>query len=154
MKIMQNRTRVIGIVFLLLIGVFIVVFDFNNHTMAEPTRTNGNVALYHFNEGTGTNVTDSSDYGNDGIIHNATWTDGISGNALNFDGVDDYVEIADDDSLDLTTGATLEAWVKTNTLTDCHTIFAKRNDKGEHHRPPASAKVVPPAVVRLVLYVR
>ncbi|MEQ9425076.1 MAG: LamG-like jellyroll fold domain-containing protein [Cyclobacteriaceae bacterium] len=33
------------------------------------------------------------------------------GNALDFDGTDDYVEIADDNALDITSNLTLEAWV-------------------------------------------
>jgi hypothetical protein len=51
-------------------------------------------ALYHFDEGNGTTTADSSGYGSDGTIYGATWTnDSVSGYALEFDGVNDYVEI-------------------------------------------------------------
>lgn len=55
---------------------------------------------------------DFSGYGNHGTIHGATWTDGKFGKALYFDGEDDYVEIPDDESLDITDEITIEAWVK------------------------------------------
>jgi len=52
----------------------------------------GLVAEWHFDEGSGNIVKDSSGNGNDGIIYGATFVDGISGYALNFDGIDDYVD--------------------------------------------------------------
>ncbi|RLC52772.1 MAG: hypothetical protein DRI23_02025, partial [Candidatus Cloacimonadota bacterium] len=39
-------------------------------------------------------------------------TDNYRGTALNFDGVDDYVEILDDTSLDFNTSYTLECWIR------------------------------------------
>ena len=47
------------------------------------------VASWSFNEGSGTTLFDSTDNGNDGTISGATWTDGIVGGALEFDGEDD-----------------------------------------------------------------
>ncbi len=44
-----------------------------------------------FSEGTGTTTYDKSPYGNDGTITGATWTTGKYGNALSFDGINDYV---------------------------------------------------------------
>ena len=44
-------------------------------------------------EGSGNIIYDSSGNGNNGTIYGATWTDGISGTALTFNGVDDYVEV-------------------------------------------------------------
>jgi glucose/arabinose dehydrogenase len=72
----------------------------------------GLVAAYGFNEGAGGTVADSSGNGLTGTISGATWTTaGRSGNALVFDGVNDWVTVADHASLDLTTGMTLAAWV-------------------------------------------
>ena len=46
-----------------------------------------------------------------------TWTTaGKYGNALSFDGVNDLVTVADANSLDLTNGMTLEAWVRPTAL--------------------------------------
>ncbi len=74
--------------------------------------TAGLVASYSFNAGTGTTLADTSGNGNNGTISGATWsTSGKYGGALSFDGVNDLVTVADANSLDLTTGMTLEAWV-------------------------------------------
>lgn len=53
----------------------------------------GLVACWHFDEGTGGIAYDSSGNGNDGAIYGAEWTDGVSGQALSFDGVNDYIEV-------------------------------------------------------------
>jgi glucose/arabinose dehydrogenase/PKD repeat protein len=71
------------------------------------------VAAYGFDEPTGTTMTDASGRGNNGTRSGATPTvAGRFGGALSFDGVDDRVTVPDSDSLDLTTGMTLEAWVR------------------------------------------
>lgn len=72
----------------------------------------GLVAAYPFDEGTGTRVGDVSGHGNHGVTSGTAWVSGKHGQALAFDGVDDWVAVADANSLDLTTGMTLEAWVK------------------------------------------
>jgi hypothetical protein len=72
----------------------------------------GLVAAYSFDAGSGSTVADSSGNNNTGTISGATWTTlGWFGNALSFDGVNDWVTVNDAPSLDLTTGMTLEAWV-------------------------------------------
>jgi hypothetical protein len=71
------------------------------------------VAAYSFDAGSGATVADRSGLGNSGSIAGATWTSsGRFGGALSFDGVDDWVTVADSSSLDLQNGMTLEAWVK------------------------------------------
>jgi glucose/arabinose dehydrogenase len=99
-------------------GVSVVV---NN--VASST---GLVASYGFNEATGTAVTDGSGRGNAGSINGATRTTaGRFGGALSFDGVNDFVAIADSASLDLTTSLTISAWVRPTTLTDWRTVLMK-----------------------------
>jgi len=71
----------------------------------------GLVAEWHFDEGAGNVVEDSSGNGNDGVIYGATWVEGKYGKALSFDGVDDYVEIPDKPSLDIMDEITIEAWI-------------------------------------------
>jgi len=77
---------------------------------------------------------DYSVYRNHGTIHGATWTTGKFGSALSFDGVDDYVEVPDDDSLDITDEITIEAWVKTNDVSGYKTIYARKysNSRGQY----------------------
>jgi hypothetical protein len=55
---------------------------------------------------------DSSKYRNDGILYGPKWAAGKIGQALNFDGADDYVQIPDSGSLDITDAITMMAWVK------------------------------------------
>jgi len=71
------------------------------------TCVDGNTIGYWSFDG---NAEDSSGNGNDGTINgNPVYEEGIVGSALEFNG-DDFVNVADDNSLDLTT-MTLEAWV-------------------------------------------
>jgi len=71
----------------------------------------GAVAYWKFDENFGTTAFDSSSYNNNGIISGATWMNGVSNSALRFDGVNDYVNISDSNSLDLTNAITIGAWV-------------------------------------------
>jgi len=77
------------------------------------------VGVWNFDEGTGTTLTDISGYGNDGTLNkgaNGTGLDwvasDIEGTALQFDGVDDYVDCGNGVSL-RSYPLTLEAWIKT-----------------------------------------
>jgi concanavalin A-like lectin/glucanase superfamily protein/galactose oxidase-like protein/Big-like domain-containing protein/Kelch motif protein len=73
----------------------------------------GLVAAYGFNEGAGVQTKDGSGQGNTGILSNATWSaSGKFGAALSFNGTSAWVTVADSASLNLTTGMTLEAWVR------------------------------------------
>lgn len=75
----------------------------------------GEVLVLHFDEGYGTIARDSSGYGNDGTIYGATWVEGISGKALRFDGVDDYVGVPLKESF--TNDLTIEFWMKNTVKT-------------------------------------
>ena len=86
-------------------------------TVQNQIAVAGLVAAYAFAEGAGTVVGDASGRGNPGMVSGATWTTaGRNGKALSFDGVDDWVTVADAPSLDLSTAMTLEAWVKPDLL--------------------------------------
>jgi glucose/arabinose dehydrogenase/PKD repeat protein len=88
--------------------------------------SNGLVAAWSFNAGSGTTVVDVSGNGRTGTISGATWsTQGKYGNALSFDGVNDWVTVADHNSLDLTTGMTLSAWVFPTTTAGLRDILIK-----------------------------
>jgi hypothetical protein len=79
---------------------------------AKEANGTGLVAAYGFEEGSGKKVVDASGKGNHGTIRGAVRTDsGRFGKALKFDGVNDWVTIKDNPSLDLSSGMTLEAWV-------------------------------------------
>jgi hypothetical protein len=91
-----------------------------------PVPPSGLVAAFSFNEGTGAAVGDVYGLGNAGAISGASWSfTGKFGGALSFDGVDDWVTVADADSLDLTSGMTLEAWVKPSVTRNWSTVIEK-----------------------------
>ena len=87
----------------------------------------GLVAAYGFEETSGTAVTDASPANNPGTIAGAAarTASGKIGRAIDFDGVNDYVSVADANSLDLTTGMTLEAWVQLDTVSSWRTTILK-----------------------------
>ena len=73
----------------------------------------GLVAEWHFDEGAGSVLKDSSGNGNDGVIYGATWVDGKYGKALSFDGVDDYISVPYNSLFDIHGKThTVLTWVK------------------------------------------
>lgn len=91
----------------------------------------GLVAAYSFDEGSGTALTDVSGNGNVGTVRGARFVTGRAGTALQFDGYDDWVTVADSASLDLATGMTIEAWVKpTNWMSGWETVVLKERGAG------------------------
>lgn len=89
----------------------------NRSAPFELRLTNGLVAAYSFDAGSGTTVYDASGTGNHGTFTDATWTSaGKYGGALTI--ANEPVVVPDSDSLDLASGMTLEAWVSTSGSTD------------------------------------
>ena len=73
-----------------------------------PPPTPGLVAAYSFDGGSGASLADVTGKGHTGTISGAVWsTGGHTGGALSFDGVNDWVTVADAADLDLTNGMTL-----------------------------------------------
>ena len=78
--------------------------------------------VWLFDEGSGLTTADSSGNGNTGTLTNGpTWSIdtpiAYSGNhALSFDGIDDYVKVANSTSLNISGAITVEAWLKPNTV--------------------------------------
>jgi PKD repeat protein len=114
--------------------------------------TGGLVAAYNFQEGTGTTVQDASGQGNHGTLSNASWTNnGQFGKALSFNGSSSWVTVADKNSLDLTNGMTLEAWVyPTATMSGWRNVLLKERTGGlayglyansDTNRPVASINI-------------
>jgi len=91
---------------------------------------NSIVGCWQFNEGAGTNVTDTSGNENTGTWQNgitrATGTDAKFGNAVILDGVDDYINIPDSNSLDGMGALTISSWIYMNgNPTDVNIIAGK-----------------------------
>jgi hypothetical protein len=104
---------------LLITCSFLGLLNLSGNTHAQSSNI---IATWHFDEGSGSVVTDSSGNGYDGIINGATWTTGISGGALDFDGVDDYVGIVNSSSLDNLNALTFEAWIYPRVNAHWHVI--------------------------------
>jgi parallel beta-helix repeat protein len=97
------------------------------------------------NQGSGTVVSDSSIYENNGTMYGNTsiinegyeiaagingtsWVEGISGRGLKFDGIDDYVDFGTPSILNQTTtdiGRSISAWIKPDANGTYKTIVAK-----------------------------
>jgi hypothetical protein len=112
----------------------LTVSDGTNNVAASPitvvvgVAASGLVAAYGFEEGSGSTLSDSSGNGNGGTISGASWTpSGRFGKALSFSS--GMVSINDSASLHLSSGLTLEAWVRPSALTATWSdIIFKAND--------------------------
>jgi len=97
-------------------------------------------------EGTGSLIHDVSQYHNNGAITGATWTQLPSGIwVLSFDGVDDYVDCGNDESLQITGALTLASWVKPTLLGSAEKIIRKDGsggDRGFYYQVQADGKVI------------
>src|SRR5438093_729133 len=93
----------------------------------EARRMLALVAAFGFDEASGATAIDASGVGNTGSINGATRTgSGKYGSALAFNGSSNWVTINDSASLHLTTGMTLEAWVRPNALNGFTTAVLKQ----------------------------
>lgn len=108
------------------------------------TSSTGLVGAYGFNAGSGSTVTDASSSNNNGTISNTTWTAGGKfGSALSFNGSNSWVTISDANSLDLTGGMTLEAWVKPAAVNNFGTVLFKETAGGDAYALYASNGTTP-----------
>jgi hypothetical protein len=77
------------------------------------TRQADIVGYWSLNEGTGNTAADVSNNGNSGTLNgNPQWVAGKIGNALQFDGSGDYVEVSGFSGLNNVTALSITAWVK------------------------------------------
>ena len=116
---------------------------YNRALSAEEVRYHynhgGPVASWNFDEGEGTVAYDETANNNDGTLGGGTaayepsWVEGKHGGALSFDGVDDYVNCGNDESLNITDAITIEAWVKTIDAVSDVGIVSRYTDWGSTH---------------------
>jgi len=93
------------------------------------------VSHWKFDEGTGSTASDS--WGsNDGTITDATWVNGLLGGALDFDGSGDYVNVGNDDSLEIditNSNVTISTWVYPKVLDNYEPIFVVDDYDGAYY---------------------
>ncbi|MCJ7571689.1 MAG: LamG domain-containing protein, partial [Candidatus Thermoplasmatota archaeon] len=120
--------KIIGILIcLLFIGTSFSSIHFVEHVKADDLTT-GLVGYWSFDEGSGSIAHDDTGNGNDGTIYGASWTNSsVLNGALDFDGLDDYVVIPDDETLDITGDLTISLWVNLREIeNEFQIIFSKR----------------------------
>ncbi|MEP5075339.1 MAG: LamG domain-containing protein, partial [Lentilitoribacter sp.] len=114
---------------------------FDHHDSKLFGSESGLVAYYPFDDGSPSTIaTDATGNGNDGNLtsmdENTDWVVGpalspaISApqNALNFDGTDDYIEVPDNPTLDITTEVTVSAWLRIDGNTGSIQNAVRKND--------------------------
>jgi len=109
-------------------AMVLVMFPFIGN-VASANLEESLVAYYPFDW----NANDESGNGNHGTVHGASWATGIIGGALDFDGIDDYVIVSDDDTLDLSDGLTIAAWIQSYSNSWGRVIVSKWNDNSGDH---------------------
>ena len=87
------------------------------------------VGYWSFDSYNSTHIYDNSTYTNDGEIHGSRTVEGKFGKGMEFDGVNDYVDCGNDESLNITDAITIEAWVKTSDITQ-NEYFISKDDGG------------------------
>lgn len=93
---------------------------------------------FEFDAGSGQTVQDVSGNNNHARLGSATgadtsdpaWVAGVTGSALQFDGTNDYIEVADSPSLDFPASFTVEGWVRYD-LGAATGTWANKGDSGE-----------------------
>jgi glucose/arabinose dehydrogenase len=92
----------------------------------------GLVAAWSFNQGSGGTAPDATGRGHTGILSGgATWTAaGRYGGALSFDGTSGMVSVPDAADLRLSSGLTLEAWVRPATVSTRRTVLFRERTGG------------------------
>ncbi|MFH1723969.1 MAG: LamG-like jellyroll fold domain-containing protein [Elusimicrobiota bacterium] len=87
------------------------MFETRSLVLAVQT-ADGVVAYWPFDDGAGSVAADQGGLGLDGAVHGGAWVDGIKGKALEFDGLDDYVDFGNPASLQIVSDMTVEFWAK------------------------------------------
>ncbi len=100
--------------------------EVGEHYAATFANESNLVGMWHFDEGSGVTIADSSGNGNHGAIIAPV----SGGYAMSFNGNGDYITVPDSNSLDLTGEFTIEGWVKRDSvsqLSDYRLIIGKTN---------------------------
>jgi PKD repeat protein len=106
--------------------------------------TDGLVAAYPLEEGSGTGTADAAGNNNTGTISAATWRVGRFGNALGFNGTNSVVTAPDSGSLDLTSGMTVMAWLYPTALGGARNVVYK--DSSSYFLSASTTESTAPAV--------
>src|SRR3989344_1315771 len=105
---------------------FLLPTTISASTISRPMSNSGLVGYWNFEEGTGNSRTfDRSGNGNTGALNImdplTDWVNGATstGQALDFDGNNDYVSVGDSVNLDIVGSITVATWVRANSFGVC-----------------------------------
>lgn len=94
-------------------AVLYLAFDENSGTIAEDFAGDNDGTLSGYIDGT---------------IYGANWTTGHIGNALEFDGENDYIVVPDSQSLNITDGITIATWIYPRNISSSGYLVSKDRD--------------------------
>ena len=103
--------------------------------LTEKEVKQGIVSHWKFDEGTGPTASDSEG-SNEGTIIGASWITGLLGGALDFDDSGDYVDVGNDESLEIditTSSVTISAWVYLKGLANYEPVFIADDYDGAYY---------------------
>ena len=118
--------------FLLYVSLIIIVFISTTQSLAKIDMETC-VGIWTFDKGDGEDAEDYSQYGNNGqLIGKPKWTEGKFEQALSLNGIDQWVQVPDSESLRVTDAVTVMAWIKPQRYTfpghDWQGVLAKANN--------------------------
>ncbi|MBD3180679.1 hypothetical protein GF312_00200 [Candidatus Poribacteria bacterium] len=107
----------------LTIAFILLIFAWQSNITEGQVVTDGLVSYWSFDESSIDGATAKDVWGNNNgtIVGDPGIVEGMVGEALDFDGVDDYVDCGNDDSLNITEAITIEFW-----------IFPRENAENRH----------------------
>jgi len=100
----------------------------------EGGTTTGLQGWWKMNEGSpSTTAADSSGNGNTATLQGTVWASGIASNAVNLDGVNDYLSVGDKATLEGNATWTFAAWINPDTFPSGRDtyLFYKQNERKE-----------------------
>ena len=115
-----------------LILICLILIGLSTSALSKPI-INKAVGIWLFDEGEGQDVRDGTAHENHGKLKTeAAWVGGKFGTALDFDGEEDYVDVPDSPSLNITEAITIVMWAKRHTTSnDDHERAVMKGSKGE-----------------------
>ena len=112
------------VIFVFSLCALLIITSFGIANVAED----GLVAYWPFDEGKGKEAIDVTGNGHDGEFNGKPeWVEGKFGTALEFNGVDDHVIVADDPAFAIEENITLMAWFSPNDDLTGHRLMSKNN---------------------------
>lgn len=105
-------------------------YDASDYNVNNTPGWTNNLVAYWPLDNDNNGIQDKSGNGNNGTDYSSGFVSGKINQALSFDGVDDYVEVADSIELNSTSALTAEGWIKTSSTGKWQAIVSKWHYNG------------------------